>query len=166
MPTSRLMHLLVNIHTTRTHTHLSCDVWCAMGSRWVESQCWLSLHWAPQGVFIVAKINKATVTKRRLDHRHRHEHTHAYAVMLAHALRHIHIHTGNSQKRKQEKKQKQSHTLTERQKLTKTCLFWHAKKRAQLDYVFSDTHIHRHTHSHTTSSHDQSQSKKKIILKN
>ena len=45
-------------------THLSCDVRCAMGSRWVESQCWLSLHWAPRGVFIVVKINKATVTKR------------------------------------------------------------------------------------------------------
>lgn len=67
-------HTCPHLHT---YTHLSCDVCCAMGSRWVESQCWLSLHWAPQGVFIVAK-NQQSRSHEVLSRSHTQTRAHTY----------------------------------------------------------------------------------------
>lgn len=131
-------------------THLSCDVRCAMGSRWVESQCWLSLHWAPRGVFIVAKINKATVTKRPSPSQ-----IQAQGYVRGHVRTCARAHSGASwqhtkskeeEQKKKKSQNKRAHSRTQSDKSSrKTFSFWHAKTRAQLDHVLSRTPSYAHT---------------------
>lgn len=146
MSTSTLTHSLKN-----THALLMWCVQCATGSRWVESQCWLSLHWAPQGVFIVAKINKAAVTKCRLDPTRTQSGTPCTPAT-------------DKQKNKKEKKNNPKHRKTKKQK---TCSHarkkWHSseippnililsceKRRAQQGSVFFKVHtLHKHLHNVT-----------------
>lgn len=162
VPWSRRLHIHTNIHTRahihthalaheHTYTHLSCDVWCAMGSRWVESQCWLSLHWAPQGVFIVAKINKATVTKHRLDHTHTpswaHTYIHDYVRTCTQAYSCTHKKKNKKEKKENDKNTKaltHTHTISDKSS-QKHSRFDTQKTRAQLDNVFCRTHTCTHT---------------------
>lgn len=147
-------------------THLSCDVRCAMGSRWVESQCWLSLHWAPRGVFIVAKINKATVTKRPSPSQ-----IQAQGYVRGHVRTCARAHSGaswqhtKSKEEEQKKKKAKTKGLTHAHKVTKA-----HEKHSRFDTQRQEHSWtmfwvgHPHTHTHPTSSHAQSQSKKENNL--
>lgn len=138
MSTSTLTHSLKN-----THALLMWCVRCATGSRWVESQCWLSLHWAPQGVFIVAKINKAAVMKCRLDPTRTQSGTPCTPAT-------------DKQKNKKEKKNNPKHRTTKKNKKRahtheksdialkspQTFSYFHAKKEEHSRAVFSLKYTH------------------------